>query len=311
MASSKELHRFKTEINLTEYAASCGYVIDRKESSKNSIVMRAAFSNDKVIISKGHDGHWTYFSVRNRQDNGSIIDFVQHRFGKNLGEVRHELRPWLSGNVSRPRIETYCSDEVESITKDRNMVAREFERAVVVQSNDYLRARGIRQETIRSSRFYGQVFLDERNNVLFPHFDEKGLSGFEVKNRGFTGFAKHGKKTLWCSNVFPSDTKFVLVESAIDALSYQQLHGDTTTRYASTGGQFDDEQCALVVRVLEDLPNGSTVVLGFDNDANGDAYADVFRQVAPPTVRVIREVPREGDDWNKLLQILQSKMSPG
>ena len=34
-----ELEAFKSEINLTEFAATQGYVIDRKESSRSSIVM--------------------------------------------------------------------------------------------------------------------------------------------------------------------------------------------------------------------------------------------------------------------------------
>ena len=34
-----ELERFKTAINLTEYAASEGYQLDRRESSRNSLVM--------------------------------------------------------------------------------------------------------------------------------------------------------------------------------------------------------------------------------------------------------------------------------
>jgi hypothetical protein len=64
-----ELKRFKTEINLTEYAASEGYEIDEKESSRNSVVMRHP-SGDKVIVARGFDRHWIYFSVRNDRDNG-------------------------------------------------------------------------------------------------------------------------------------------------------------------------------------------------------------------------------------------------
>jgi hypothetical protein len=32
------------------------------------------------------------------------------------------------------------------------------------------------------------------NNAIFPHFDEFGLCGFELKISGFTAFAKGGKK---------------------------------------------------------------------------------------------------------------------
>ena len=87
-----ELEQFKTGINLAEYAAAQGYQLDRKESCRNSAVMRRESDNDKIIIATDIDGHGVYFSVRDDQDNGSIIDFVQSRQRLNLGQVRKELR---------------------------------------------------------------------------------------------------------------------------------------------------------------------------------------------------------------------------
>lgn len=67
-----ELERFKTTINLTEYATSQGYQLDKRASSRNSVVMRHP-AGDKVVIARGEDQHWIYFSVRDDADNGSII----------------------------------------------------------------------------------------------------------------------------------------------------------------------------------------------------------------------------------------------
>jgi hypothetical protein len=58
-----ELDVFKSEINLTEYAAAQGYRIDRRARSPNSVVMRSD-AGDKIVIMRGQDGHWIYFSVR-------------------------------------------------------------------------------------------------------------------------------------------------------------------------------------------------------------------------------------------------------
>jgi len=91
-----ELEDFKTHINLSEYAAAQGYVLDRKASSRNSAVMRSP-AGDKIVIARGSDRHWIFFSVRDDLDNGSIIDFVQKRQHCKLGGVRQELRPWLGG----------------------------------------------------------------------------------------------------------------------------------------------------------------------------------------------------------------------
>ena len=97
-----ELERFKSRINLTEYMAAQGYQLDKTESSRHSVVMRS-LGDDKLIVAKGQDGHWVYFSVRDEADNGSIIDFVQRRQGLNLGQVRRELRLWIGETAERPQ----------------------------------------------------------------------------------------------------------------------------------------------------------------------------------------------------------------
>jgi len=100
LSGRDELERFKIDINLTEYAATEGYQLDRRASSRNSVVMRPP-GGDKIVIARGEDPHWVYFSVRDDTDNGSIIDFIQHRRRCSIGEVRRELRPWIGGAVSR------------------------------------------------------------------------------------------------------------------------------------------------------------------------------------------------------------------
>ena len=68
-----ELQKFKNEINLTEYAASYGYCIDKGSSSQSSATMRNS-GGDKIIISRSINGDWVYFSVKDDGDNGTVID---------------------------------------------------------------------------------------------------------------------------------------------------------------------------------------------------------------------------------------------
>jgi hypothetical protein len=97
---NEELEGFKIRINLTEYAAGQGYVLDRKASSRKSVAM-AEPSGDKIVITRFHDQHWVYFSVR-QEHSGTIIDLVQHTRGCNLGRVRQELRSWSGGGRPYP-----------------------------------------------------------------------------------------------------------------------------------------------------------------------------------------------------------------
>jgi len=74
-----ELEQFKTKINLCEYAASLGFLLDRKNSSRCSAVMRHS-SGEKVVIARTSSRHWVYFSVHGaNSDSGTIIDFIQMR----------------------------------------------------------------------------------------------------------------------------------------------------------------------------------------------------------------------------------------
>ena len=45
-----------------------------------------------------------------------------------------------------------------------------------------------------AARFAGCVLMDARSNAIFPHADKDGPCGYEIKNRGFTGFAPGGER---------------------------------------------------------------------------------------------------------------------
>ena len=100
-----ELHQFKSDIDLVQYAIDrYGYQRDRRESSRASHVLRHSATNDKIVVRKASDGHWTYFSIRDDRDHGTIVDFVKAR-GRHssLGDVREELRQWLG--IARPIVD--------------------------------------------------------------------------------------------------------------------------------------------------------------------------------------------------------------
>lgn len=92
----EELIKFKNQINLVEYAESLGYFIHFGESSSNAIAMKNK-DNDRILVGWDMDDwHYFYASISDPSDRGSIIDFIQKRSSKNLGQIRKELRPWLS-----------------------------------------------------------------------------------------------------------------------------------------------------------------------------------------------------------------------
>lgn len=297
-----ELEQFKSIINLSEYAASQGYLQDKHESSQNSLVMRHPISDDKVIIARGQDGHWTYFSVRDEKDSGSIIDFIQRRQQLTLGQVRQQLRPWL-GKQSLRASRGEFTPPVKSVSKDRTAVIQAYSETMPVFDARYLHMRGIRQEVLNNPRFEPMIRQDSHKNIIFPHYDREGLCGFEIKNYKFTGFAPGGLKSVWRSQARRSDNRLVLVESAIDALSYHQLRGDSNTRYMSIAGQMNGFQREeLLPAAMSKMQAGSTVVAAFDNDEDGEKFACHVQASSPPGLRVVREKAEIGKDWNDQLK---------
>jgi hypothetical protein len=297
----QELDKFKSDIDLRAYAAEHGYQLDRKESWRGSAVMRNA-NGDKIIIKRGGDGHYLYFSVHRGDDNGSIIDFVQQRMRLSLGAVRKELRPWVGRAVSPAPF-----PELPKTNKDRIRVESEFSRMTDALRHPYLESeRAIPVAFLEDPRFAGRIRIDARGNAIFPHFDQQGLCGFEIKNVGFTGFAAGGTKGLWSSNENQGDTSLVFCESAIDALSYAALFPDRHTRYASIGGQLNPLQPQLIREAILAMPKNSKIVSAMDADAQGAKLADIVREAVALSGRddlaYVFQEPFGFKDWNDQLR---------
>jgi hypothetical protein len=165
---------------------------------------------------------------------------------------------------------------------------------------------------LSSPRFAGRVRIDGRGNAVFPHFDVAGLCGYEIKNRGFTGFAAGGKKGLWFSHAGPCDRRLVLAESAIDALSHAVLFpdGEDRSRYASLGGKPNVKQPGLIQSTIARLPKGAEIVAAFDADEAGRllanmvglAVASVASRTGRNLIFVVHLPAHDGEDWNQVLQ---------
>ncbi len=306
-----ELERFKTEINLTEYAASKGYVLSPKESYKNVAVMRS--ETDKINISKGPDGHWVYHSWKG-QSKGSIIDFAQEMEHKNLGEVRKALRSWIGEGGLKPTVsEKRYVKNLEHTPKDRAVVNSIMLGLQPIKENQWLQLRDIDRETLENSRFAGKILSDLKlkTHVVFPHVDREGLSGLEVRKQDFKGFFKGSEKGLWCSVFKPGDNRVVVCESAIDALSYHQLKGDEKTAYVSTGGSMSEKQKDLVNGLISKNKD-KQIVLGFDNDQKGREYCNSIQADNPGAKNLSVDLPPgEGKDWNDVLKDKHRSLDKG
>ena len=302
----EEIRLFEKGINLGQYVASQGYVLSWKESHLNSAVMVHHEKKEKLIITRLEGNQWRYFNVEKGYDKGTIINFVQRQEKIPLGRVREILRPWLEDSpVSVPS--RFYVDHITPVSISRQNVLESFYSGVCVHANTLLAKTGLSPSTLSSERFRGMIWEDWKGNVLFPHYDVQGLSGYEIKGSDFTGFSEGGVEALWESQKKSSDQRLVIVESALDALSYHQLHGDTTTRYSATDGSMSEHQKGLIESAIQEMPYDSKVILAFDKDEQGDNFANEVLNLSSSASSFKRHVPEMGIDWSEELQMQKEK----
>ena len=127
-----ELLRFK-QSDFRQYAASVGFVVDRRESSRGCTVMRR--DHEKILVSRKLDGVYTFWSPHDDTDRGTILDFIQHRnAGLNLGSVRKELRVWLGSTAPTPP----TMPELAPTVTDLDEVRRRYAVMLILLSHPYL-----------------------------------------------------------------------------------------------------------------------------------------------------------------------------
>jgi hypothetical protein len=184
-----------------------------------------------------------------------------------------------------------------------------------VDGHPYLeQERALPASLLALERFAGRIRIDDKGNAVMPHFDAEGLSGYELKNSKFTGFASGGSKALWLSNELPDDNKLVITESAIDGLSHAVLFPDNRTRYASIGGKPNPQQPELIRAASARMPLDSEIIAAMDADADGAKLTEVVRQAVILTGRLdlkfsVHE-PFGFKDWNDQLRAKPQPLLP-
>ncbi len=290
--SMSELERFKIEINLVELASCYGYECIKRESSRSSVVMMHP-DGDKIVVATAPDGHGVFFSVREDGCGGSVIDLVMYREQVQLGRARQVLRRCLSPEYLQSRSAVHYRPQALPVDAS-GLYARWLR--MRPYGGGYLEGRGLSQQTI--AVFADRIRLDDRGNVAFRHDDLHNFAGWEMKNKGFTGFSGGGKKALFgCKVGVLADTPLLVVaESAIDALSYYQLKPQPGF-YLSFAGGISRSQQELLIWVLCRYPD-ARVIIATDNDDQGKRYAEWLG-----SVRVGAEYayPSIGKDWNDVL----------
>lgn len=292
---------FKQSVNLSQYAATQGYELDRKKSTRSSLVMRHA-NGDKIIVSK-KGANWVYFSVHDDRDNGTIVDFIEKRTSKSLPDIGRELAAWSGGAGALP---VYSLPDVQEQVYDRTRITKAFRWLKPAGAHPYLlETRQIPADVLKDSRFAGRIFQDRYGNVVFPHQNGQGICGLELKNHDKGVFMRGSEKALWLGNINPADTSLILAEAAIDALSHFALFRPLNASYGAVSGGMKDSQFDCLVDIIQKMPRLAKIVLAVDHDQGGEKIAKRIETYLARkfTGEIVRHIPeQEGMDWNDVLK---------
>jgi len=158
---------------------------------------------------------------------------------------------------------------------------------------DYLvNTRGLDASIVDSAIALGQVYQDDKNNVVF----KAGNEGAEIKGTGDKSF--RGSRGI-INEGFTIDAEkpqqIVLVESAIDALSYKQLHGEGDT-IISLGGNVN--RAVMLQAIEKSKSEGVPLVAAFDNDKGGDSARASLKALAAVADVPVHDHRSITKDWN-------------
>lgn len=304
-----DLEEYKSKIDLAAFARDrYGYHPQEWQSTSGIRVLKNMLTQHTIVVARDVETrHWIYSTLEPdtanaaplQQERGTIVDFVQHRSREHSHDVVHrECGSWTSRGAQ------YVPGPAKA--KEPTQDPRtQYTVAKVVGASRCLAKYGLRRETQAHPRFQDTWRVDDRGRVLFPHHDPQGIQGFEVRGE-FVRSGFQGEGRLWHSRLHKDDLVLVCAESAINALSYHQLHQRSDTRYLSTGGPVFPTQAELLTQAAAKLPNNGVVVLAFDNDNYGNECAAIAAKVvAGKGVRVCRHAPPMREDttsWNDIVK---------
>ncbi len=275
--------RYKANVSIVQVAESLGYVLNKK-AGRNPLEFKHPERN--TIVIRNLKGPQRFFTRHEPQNKGTVIDFVRHRlplfreYYFRESEGINKILSSFSGEVYVPA-RSLKNEPVRKSFDVRNFDVLPAKLSDLVYLSKH---RGLHDDTLSVFLPYIQLVKPSWSgslpfNIGFPYRvpGTEGIVGFEQVNYLFKGHAKGSDKTnaLWAADVAQTGSfarHIYIAESAIDAMSFYQLHLHKLplhqATFYSTGGYVTDQQLR---NLLKQHPNALIHTL-FDNDLAGHLY---------------------------------------
>lgn len=265
------------------------------------------FPDCSVWFGKGGDSD-RFYDHRAGKGGGGAIDLAMHVLGCDFKQAVNTLTP-LAGDPAlskkAPAAKLSGTDGVAFLQP--KAFSQHIRRLV-----DYLtKTRGLPERVIEPLIAQGVIYPDSRRNAVFLCHDHEGnITGAELRGTSttpFKGMAPGSRRGVGFFTVpHAQPTELIVVESALDALSYRVLFPSAAATIVSTAGVLPD--CPALSMLAKKL-GVTDIIIAYDNDVAGDTAAEqLMASLGGMAIALQRRAPQE-KDWNDV--VMHSDTAPG
>lgn len=240
-----------------------------------------------------------FFNHETGEGGGGAFDLVMHindcTYNEALAWLRDEFDPAAAVSAAVEAARIKALDQVEKAPQ------APFKPPEHVEGNwarvrSYLTdVRALASSLVDKLREGGWIGADFRKNAFFLKTDGKKPVSVELRGTGQSSFkGSRGRSSEGVFVVQGGTDKLAICESAIDAISYVQLHPQCTA--IATGGTGKWQAAIPFVEKHGDQFN--TIVCASDNGPGGRGMASAMNLAHEPP-------PNQIEDWNAAVQALR------
>lgn len=267
--------------------------------------------HDSVIIDPSRNCFWRNSKQgrgRSIGKGGSVIDFALEFSDMELPQVLKLLEEEVYGLEALPRFSKPAESDKKETTEGLQLPEKDSHMRNVFAY--LIKTRKIMPEVVQDWVDRKYLYQDTHKNCVFVGYDlehqEKPVFACRRGTNTEKPFFGDVEGCDYSQGVYFENkqaTKLYVTESPIDAMSVMSLKGEERNQYSylAMGGAWKEEslQKHLRDRGLQEI------CIGTDRDEAGEKGAEVIREMVRkqrPDIRVFRDRPETGKDWNEVLQ---------
>jgi hypothetical protein len=269
------LERLQKQIDLPAWVIAHGFHLAPVQRDLTNLAFANRHGETLHLRRDVEKGTWTYQTDREPIERGTVVDLMVRRDAIGLDECINRLAACV--DPSRRTREPLAYREALA---DPNQILR---RAVA----EHVAAVTAERDAERDL---------ERLGVLRGTFDSWRF--------GSAATVLDDPETLAHSRYRPGDRQMVFVERPIDAIAYEQVHGQQRATYVYVGDNPSDQTKRKIAHIIADAPRELVVVAAFAKDRKGVALSEEITELAGPRP-VARRKPELGSRWADQMQIQQ------